>query len=146
MLSIRLSRVGKKKQPSYRLIVLDKRKDPWGDYLENLGFYNPRAKPKVIQLKEERIKYWLGVGAQPSTTAHNLFIDAKIISGPKRKAAAVRKKTEEIQKKESKVDAKPGGKIEGAIEEKPAETPASMEEKPTEILVKEKNNSIESAE
>ncbi|MEA3272873.1 MAG: 30S ribosomal protein S16, partial [Patescibacteria group bacterium] len=92
MLSIRLSRVGKKKQPSYRIIVLDKRKDPWGDYLENLGFYNPRVKPKEIKLKEERIKYWLSVGAQPSATVHNLLVDAKIIEGKKMKATIIKKK------------------------------------------------------
>lgn len=94
MLSIRLSRVGKKHQPSYRLIVLDKRKDPWGDYLELLGFYNPLAKPKVVQFKAERIKHWLSVGAQPTATVWNLLVGQKIVEGPKRKKHAAAKKTE----------------------------------------------------
>ena len=59
MLAIKLARFGKKKQPTYRVIVLEKSKDPWGDYLENLGTYNPKAQPKVIQLNAERIKYWM---------------------------------------------------------------------------------------
>ncbi len=92
MLSIRLKRIGKKKQPIYRIIVLDKRKDPWGDYLENLGTYNPRVKPSAITLKEERIKYWLGVGAKPSPTVHNLFVDAKLINAKKVKATSPKKK------------------------------------------------------
>ncbi|KKU71513.1 MAG: 30S ribosomal protein S16 [Parcubacteria group bacterium GW2011_GWA2_47_26] len=86
MLSIRLSRIGKKHQPFYRIIVLDKRKDPWGDYLENLGTYNPMVKPKAINLNIERIKYWLGVGAKPTPTIWNLLVDQKIVSGVKMKA------------------------------------------------------------
>lgn len=92
MLSIRLSRVGKKKQPSYRLIVCQKTKDPWGTYLENLGNYNPRTNPKTIQLKAERIKYWMSKGAQPSGTVHNLLVDQKIIEGTKVKSSLVSKK------------------------------------------------------
>lgn len=79
--------MGKKHQPSYRLIVCDKRKDPWGDYLENLGFYNPMVKPKTVQFKPERIKYWLGVGAKATPTVWNLLVDQKIVNGKKVKAA-----------------------------------------------------------
>jgi small subunit ribosomal protein S16 len=87
MLVIRLSRVGKKKQPSYRLVVQDKRKDPWGKSFEIVGTYNPRTNPKTIILKEDRIKEWLSKGAQPSATVNNLLVDAKIIAGEKKKAA-----------------------------------------------------------
>jgi len=87
MVVIRLSRVGKTKFPSYRIIVSDKRKDPWGDAIEVVGFYNPLAKPKVIQFKEERVIYWLSVGARPSPTVHNLLVDAKIVTGPKVRAS-----------------------------------------------------------
>lgn len=93
MLSIRLSRVGKKHQPAYRLIVLDKKKDPWGDHLENLGFYNPMVKPKVAEFKAERIKHWLSKGAQPTDTVWNLLVDQKIVEGPKRKKHNLKKKT-----------------------------------------------------
>lgn len=92
MLSIRLSRVGKKHQPVYRLIVIDRRKDPWGKYLENLGLYNPLAKPKVVQFKAERIKYWLGVGAQATPTVWNLLVDQKLVEGKKVKATVGHRK------------------------------------------------------
>ncbi|MDP2933865.1 MAG: 30S ribosomal protein S16, partial [bacterium] len=89
--AIKLSRVGKKKDPSYRLLVLPKTKDPWGDFLENVGFYNPKAKPKVINLKADRIKHWLKVGAQPTNTVYNLLISQGIIEGKKRKASKISK-------------------------------------------------------
>lgn len=92
MLSIRLSRVGKKHQPAYRLLVLDARKDPWGDYLENLGTYDPFS--KKAQFKAERVKYWLGVGAKPSPTVWNLLVNQKIVQGAKVKAAKVAKVSE----------------------------------------------------
>lgn len=85
MLSIRLSRVGKKKYPLYRLIVLEKSKDPWGDHLEILGSYNPHT--KATTLKEDRIKYWLSQGAQPSPTAFNLLVDKELIKAEKVRAS-----------------------------------------------------------
>lgn len=81
MLSIRLSRVGKPKQPTYRLVVVPKTSDPWGRSLEILGHYNPRT--KAATLKVERIKYWLAQGATASTTVHNLLVNQKIIEGKK---------------------------------------------------------------
>lgn len=95
MISIRLSRTGKKHQPSYRLIAIDKRKDPWGNYLENLGSYNPMVKPKVVQFKPDRIKYWLGVGAKPTPTVWNILVDQKIVTGSKIKSGGAAKKKEE---------------------------------------------------
>lgn len=86
MLAIKLSRVGKKKQPSYRLIVVEKTKDPWGKAKEIVGFYNPRTKPKTITLEAERIKYWITKGAQPTETVWNILVDAQIVKGNKRKA------------------------------------------------------------
>jgi len=102
MLVLRLTRVGKKKQPSYRVIVQDKRRDPWGKAIEILGRYNPRTKPKTIQLNEERIKFWLDKGAAASATVHNLLVDAKILKGPKTKATHGHKKEgAEAPKKEA---------------------------------------------
>lgn len=85
MVKICLSRFGKKKQPTYRVIVVDKRRDPWGGYLENLGTYNPLTKPKTVALKEDRVRFWLERGAAPSTTVWNLLVDAKIITKAKQK-------------------------------------------------------------
>lgn len=86
MLSIRLSRVGKTKRPSFRILVADKRRDPWGKHLEILGHVDPLAKPKKVTLEVERIKYWLSKGAQPTPTVRNLLIDEKVIEGKKVKA------------------------------------------------------------
>ncbi len=86
MLSIRLSRVGKKKMPSYRLIVTEKTRDPWGKVLEQLGTYDPLSKPRKIAFDLERVKYWMSKGAQPSATVHNMLVDLKAIEAEKTKA------------------------------------------------------------
>lgn len=90
MLSIRLSRTGKKKQPYYRIIVIDKQRDPWGKALEILGSRNPRN--KELTLKEERVKYWLEKGAQPSNSVWNILIEAGIVKGDKRGVTHISKK------------------------------------------------------
>lgn len=107
MLSIRLSRIGKKNQPTYRLIVSEKSKDPWGACLEILGFYNPKVGAEIKNLKEDRLRYWLSKGAHLSDTAHNLlvsqgFLNADKIRIVKKKKAAEKsdKKTEKNQKEE----------------------------------------------
>lgn len=73
MVRIRLTRVGLKKQPSYRIIVNDIEKQRDSRYLENIGFYNPRTQPETVQLKEDRVMYWLSVGAQPSDSVKQLL-------------------------------------------------------------------------
>ncbi|MBI3626661.1 30S ribosomal protein S16 [Candidatus Uhrbacteria bacterium] len=113
MLAIKLSRTGKNKEPHYRLIVLEKTKDPWGDYLENLGYVNTRPEPPVYDLKVERIKYWIAKGAQPTDTVHNMLVTKGIIVAPKRNVSAL------------------GAEAGRASETKSAETPAP-ETKPTE--------------
>lgn len=95
MLTIRLVRLGAKNSPTYRLVVVQKHKDTKGDYIEKLGHYNPSANPKVINFNEERINYWVSVGAQPSSTVHNLLVSQGIIKGPKIKAFTIKKKEEE---------------------------------------------------
>ncbi len=84
MLTIRLSRVGKKKQPEYRLVISEKTKDSWGDALEYLGHFNPRTNPATVNFNIERIKYWLSKGAQVSDTVKNILIDQKILEGEKK--------------------------------------------------------------
>jgi len=92
MLVIRLFRVGKKKQPSFKIVVTDKRKSSTrGRFTEEVGFYNPLTKEKG--LKGERIKYWLSKGAKPSDTVYNLLISEKIIEGAK---IDVHKKSKEV--------------------------------------------------
>ena len=78
MLSIRLARIGKKKNPFYRVVVLDKRRPRNGRTLEIVGTYDPLKKPAAILLDAERIKYWLGCGAQPSDTVRSFLRLQKI--------------------------------------------------------------------
>lgn len=70
---IRLKRVGMPKQPHYRLVAIDQRCARDGQELEVLGFYNPKDKENKIQVKTERLKHWLSVGAQPSETVKSLL-------------------------------------------------------------------------
>lgn len=95
MLCLRLRRVGKKKQPSYRLIVSEKTKDPWGDVLETLGNYQPLAQPPVVSFNVDRIAYWLSHGAQASDTVWNLLLDQKIVEGEKRRKVKLSKRRKE---------------------------------------------------
>ena len=95
MLTIRLTRVGKKKQPSYRFIVSEKGRDPWGKPLEILGHYNPLVEPVTIVLKKDRISYWLEKGSQCSDTVWNLFLDQGLVKGEKRKQLKISKKRKE---------------------------------------------------
>ncbi len=82
MIVIRFFRVGKKNQPCFKIVVTDKKKPSRaGRFVEEVGFYNPITKERV--LKGERIKYWLSVGAKPSSTVFNLLVSEKIIVGKK---------------------------------------------------------------
>jgi len=142
MLAIKLRRVGKKKQPSFRIIVLEKHKDPWGDYLECVGFYNPRTNPKTIELKRERIKYWLEKGAQPTPTVHNLLVDADILPGSKKKATKMKKKhLERLKEKKGEKEAEgEENKKEEGKEEQSAEKKEEKSEEKTEEKNEEKSN------
>jgi small subunit ribosomal protein S16 len=70
---IRLMRIGKKRQPSYRVVVKEARSPRAGKYIEQVGFYNPLTEPADVRFDEERVKYWLGVGAQPTETVKRLL-------------------------------------------------------------------------
>jgi len=70
---IRLTRLGKKKQPTYRVVVMDSRKQRDGKYIEQLGIYDPRQEPSLITMDNERALYWLKTGAQPTERAQKLL-------------------------------------------------------------------------
>lgn len=70
---IRLTRLGKKKQPTYRVVVMDSRKPRDGKYIEQLGIYDPRQNPSLIKIDNERALYWLNTGAQPTERAQKLL-------------------------------------------------------------------------
>lgn len=73
MLKIRLSRTGKKAQPSFRIVVQEHTASAKGKFLEALGFYRPASNPKEFKVEMERVKYWISKGAQPSPTMANLL-------------------------------------------------------------------------
>ncbi|HKO61699.1 MAG TPA: 30S ribosomal protein S16 [Pyrinomonadaceae bacterium] len=73
MLAIKLMRMGAKKQPSYRVIVKEKKSKRDGAYLENVGTYNPTRQPAEIKLDMERVRYWISQGAQPTQTVDRLI-------------------------------------------------------------------------
>lgn len=77
MVKIRLSRIGAKGQPYYRVVVVDERKKRDGAVLETIGRYNPRTEPLTFEIDRERLKYWRGVGAQPTEPVLVLLGEAK---------------------------------------------------------------------
>jgi small subunit ribosomal protein S16 len=82
MLTIRLTRKGKKNQPFFRVVVIDKKRSSTGGRaVEDLGYKNPLT--KKVSLKKERILYWIKNGAKPSATIHNLLVTEKILDAKK---------------------------------------------------------------
>jgi small subunit ribosomal protein S16 len=73
MLAISLMRIGAKGKPFYRLVVKEKRSKRDGKYLENLGTYDPMVSPAKVDLKHDRIQYWISVGAKPTETVASLI-------------------------------------------------------------------------
>ena len=100
MLTIRLSRIGKKKKPFYRLTVSEKARDPYGRALEILGSYNPFS--KELNVKKDRIEYYLGNGAGMSPSVNNLLIEKGIIKGDKVTASKINAKKKGEEKEETK--------------------------------------------
>jgi len=109
-----MTRVGKKKQPMYRLAVMEKARDPWGHALELLGSVNPHTTPRTVQLKADRIQHWISKGAEATDTVWNLLVDEGIVEGEKRATVHLSKKRrgkleeaeKEKQAKEEEVKAK----------------------------------------
>jgi small subunit ribosomal protein S16 len=73
MLSIRMTRVGSKKKPYFRVVVTEARSKRESEFVESLGTYNPRTKPAQVELNKERVQHWLGRGAQPSDSVRTLL-------------------------------------------------------------------------
>ncbi len=86
MIKLRLRRMGAKKQPSYRIVAADVRSPRDGRFIEIVGFYNPQTDPYTLQVNEERAKYWIDHGAQPTDTVRSLLVKCGVI--PPRTVAA----------------------------------------------------------
>jgi small subunit ribosomal protein S16 len=76
---MRLTRIGSKKRPYYRIVVIDKRRARNGRFLEVLGQYNPIANPVQMEINAERAQYWLSKGAQPSETVQSILRKKEIV-------------------------------------------------------------------
>lgn len=114
---IRLRRMGKKRQPIYKVVAADERSPRDGKFIEIIGMYNPITNPATIEIKEERALYWLGVGAQPTTTVKGLLSKLGILykrdllsSGLKEDEVTV-KLDEWIKNKEAKLASKASKKL-----------------------------------
>ena len=133
MLTVRLQRVGRKNDPSFRVVVVDSHRGPQsGQYLEMLGSYN--ARQKTVNLNKERILHWIGNGAQVSDTMHNILVSQKIIEGKK---VNVLPKKKPIVKEASDVPAEASAQAGGeeaapAAEASAEEAPAAEESPATE--------------
>jgi small subunit ribosomal protein S16 len=113
MLTIRLTRKGKKNQPFFRVVVIDKRRSSKGGRaVEDLGYVDPLTKRK--SLNKERVQYWLKNGAQPSESIHNLLVSEKIIDAKKKHVSKISKK------KQAEIDAAKAS-ANPSVAEKPAE-------------------------
>jgi len=89
MVRIRLRRMGSKHRPAYRVVIADARAPRDGKFIETIGHYNPQLQPKVLVIKQDRARYWLGVGAQPSDTVVRLFKNVGVLDGEGKVTEAV---------------------------------------------------------
>jgi len=139
MLTIRLRRVGKKKQPMYRIVVADSRSPRDGAFVENLGYYHPMDNPSTIVLDAERTKMWLDRGAQPSDRVSKILN----IQGLAEIPAKLQKRMElGAQRAKDAAAAKAKAKAEEpapapAAEAPPAPAPAAETEAPAEAAAEE---------
>lgn len=122
MLAIKLQRVGRKHQPSYRLVVAEKRSKMAAPPVEDLGSYHPVT--KVAAFKKDRISYWLGIGAEPTVTTHNLLVSQGIISEPKI-AVKIKKPEVVVTTGEPVIETAPAT---AKVTETPVETPEAEQE------------------
>ena len=132
---IRLMRVGKKKQPSYRVVVADSRSPRDGRFIEVLGQYAPRAEPSVVTIDADRALHWLRVGAQPTEQVGKLLEITGVWAAYKTavgKDAAVKPKAKTPKAKKVVEQAAPAASAEAPAAEVPAEETAAEEAAPEE--------------
>jgi len=146
--------MGKKKQPIYKVVAADVRSPRDGKFLEVVGLYNPLTDPHTIEIKEDRVLYWLDNGAQPTNTVKSLLrqkgitlkrelvkkghdaekVEAEMENWRKLKEVSSKKKSVKKKSKKQAAEEKP---VETSAEEKPEET--VVEEKPVETVAEEKS-------
>ena len=121
---IKLSKIGKTNKKVFRLIISEKCRDPYGKALEILGAYNPYS--KELQVKGDRVKYWISKGAGMTPTVNNLLISKEVIDGQKVSAS-----------KKGKVNEKRAAQLKAKADKKKAAESAPVEEVKAEEVTKE---------
>jgi small subunit ribosomal protein S16 len=149
MLTIKLAKVGKKNKKMFRIIISEKARDPYGRALEILGSYDPYA--KELKVKGDRVKYWISKGSGMTPSVNNLFVENKVIEGPKEKNSRPgepnKRKVQKVEKAKQKEEEKKkqeeaSKKVAETPAEAPVETPAEAPaeapvEAPTETAIEE---------
>lgn len=144
MLRIRLTRTGKNTQPSYRIVVAEHSSPAKAKFVEILGHYNISRTPRILEVNQDRVKYWISVGAKPSDTMAVLlkslgmanmeqYIAPRTLKRKKKKGGAEEAAAPKVKVTES-VEAAPVEKPAEVVAEAPAEA-APVEEKPAEAVV-----------
>jgi small subunit ribosomal protein S16 len=120
--------MGSKHRPAYRVVIADARAPRDGKFIETIGHYNPQLQPKVLVIKQDRARYWLGVGAQPSDTVVRLFKNVGVLDTEGKVTAAVETAAPVV---EAPVAAKPRRKAAPAAA--PVVEAAPVAEAPAEV-------------
>jgi len=131
--------MGKTKQPSYRLVVADSRSPRDGRFIEIIGHYNPVQQPKVLHIKRDRARYWLGVGAQPSETVVYLFKKTRILDD----AGQVIPESEFSEPGEPREELPPSESEPSAPAPAPAQTAPAEPDNPTTLDEDDADNETE---
>jgi small subunit ribosomal protein S16 len=137
MLKIRLARVGKKKQPTYRVVIADARAPRDGKYVEIVGSYNPRTEPNTFVIDEDKVRGWLAKGAQPTVRMQKLLATQGLMAAPtfpppKPKAAPAESSPRPQAAASATAVAEPESSAEDAGEEEPTAAEPAAEEAATE--------------
>ena len=146
MLMMRLQRVGRRNDPSYRIVITDKRTGPKSDkHVDRIGSYSPKM--NHIQIDADKAKEWLSKGVQPSDTVYNILVGQKLIEGRKKNVLprkspvideeAVKKAEEEAA---AKVEAEKAAAEAEKTEDTPEETSAEVEDAPVEETATEEED------
>lgn len=134
--------MGAKKRPFYRVVVKEKRSKRDGKYLENLGTYDPMTNPAEVDLKHERIQYWIGVGAQPTETVASLIKNNPEMSEDEKAAAKQARAEKKAADEAAKLAAKKA-EAERLAAEKAAEEKAAAEAAAAEAAAAETEAPVE---
>jgi small subunit ribosomal protein S16 len=154
LLKIRLARVGKKRQPTYRVVVADARAPRDGAYVEIIGHYNPRTEPNTFVIDEEKARDWMRKGAQPTDRMHKLLATVGLMEPPAF-AAPKPKAQPQVARPQAAAPAPPAAaaaappaaaEVEPPAAEAEAEEPAAVEETAGEAETEETPAAEEKAE